>query len=140
MPPTTTLMHRLCDWVNSRMKSLPVYIDDDQLHHLAALIGAAIAKELDPMSQAIDDLADAVKANNDVVQSAVVLIQGLADEVAAAAGSGDPQAVADLTAQIRASAQALADAVSANTPSAPVDPNAPAPVDPNAPVINPLAP
>lgn len=96
------------------------------------------------MSQAIDDLADAVKSNTDVVQSAITLIGGLADQLDAASNTGDMSAVSDMAAQIRASAQALADAVAAGTPADPAAPAAPAPtdpaVDPAAPVVNPLAP
>lgn len=126
----------LRDWLNTHMpfkpkpiqaKPIQVRIDDCQLQQLAQMIADTISqtitKELEPMSQAIDDLSAVVAANSDVVSSAITLISGLADEVAAA--GTDPQALADLTTQLKASAQALADAVAANTPVDPAAPPAP---------------
>jgi hypothetical protein len=58
-----------------------------------------------------------VKANTDVENSAVILIQGIAAQLASVAA--DPAAVAALAAQLKTSADALAAAVAANTPVAP---------------------
>lgn len=56
-----------------------------------------------------------VKANTDLEASAIALIQGLAAQIAAA--GTDPVALASLTDQLKASADALAAAVVANTPA-----------------------
>lgn len=64
----------------------------------------------------LDALTAQVKANTDVEASAVVLIQGIAAQLAAAAT--DPVAVAALAAQLKGSADALSAAIVANTPAA----------------------
>jgi hypothetical protein len=69
---------------------------------------------MDPKLQA---LADQVKANTDVEQSAVTLITGLAAQIAAAAN--DPAQVAALAASLKSSADALSAAIVANTPATP---------------------
>ncbi len=66
------------------------------------------------MSAEMDDLAAQVHANTDVANSAVALINGIADRIAAAAG--DPAAVTALADELRASDAALAASVVANTP------------------------
>lgn len=71
---------------------------------------------------AMEDLKTDVQGNTDVVQSAIVLINGIADRIDAA--SGDPNQVRALSAELRAQHQALADAVDANTPKpTPPQPN-----------------
>lgn len=67
------------------------------------------------MSKAIDDLTQAVTEEKTAVDSAVTLINGIADQIATA--SNDPK-VQDLANQVRASAKKLSDAVIANTPAA----------------------
>lgn len=67
------------------------------------------------MSTGIDNLTAQVKANEDVESSAVLLIQGIAAQIAAA--GVDPAKLADLTASLKASADALSAAVVANTPA-----------------------
>ncbi len=57
-----------------------------------------------------------VEQQTAVVQSAITLINGLAQQLRDAAG--DPAAVQALADQLDASTQALADAVAANTPAA----------------------
>jgi hypothetical protein len=57
-----------------------------------------------------------VKANTDVEASAVTLIQGIAAQLAAA--KTDPVAIQALSDQLKTSADALAAAVTANTPAA----------------------
>ena len=69
------------------------------------------------MSTKTDELAAAVAAERDVVNSAVTLIQGLADQIAAA--NGDAAAIDAVIADVRAQAQSLGSAVAANTPAAP---------------------
>lgn len=84
---------------------------------------------------ALTDLQDQVAATVGAEASAVTLIQGIADQLKAALAnspaSNDP-ALIDLTAKLHDSAGALAAAVTANTPAAPVDAT---PVDP-APVAD----
>lgn len=62
-----------------------------------------------------DDLQAAVAANQEVTQSAITLINGLADKLDDAAG--DPALIAQLSADLRSQSQALADAITANTPA-----------------------
>jgi hypothetical protein len=69
----------------------------------------------------LDELQVQVASNTDVVQSAVVLIAGLADQLQAAAT--DPAAVQALAEQLRSNNQVLADAVAANTVVAPAGPS-----------------
>lgn len=65
----------------------------------------------------LDDLTSQVQANHDLEESAVTMIQGLADQIAATAG--DPAAVAALADSLRSSATDLGAAITANTPAAP---------------------
>jgi hypothetical protein len=73
---------------------------------------------------ALSDLQDQVTANENLEESAVQLIVGLASQIASA--STDPVALAKLTASLAATANDLAKAITANTPAAPPVP-APAP-------------
>lgn len=72
---------------------------------------------------AITDLQSAVAAEDTVLDSAVVLIQGFAAQLAAA--GTDPALLAALKADIDTHAQTLAAAVAANTPAAPAPNPAP---------------
>lgn len=65
----------------------------------------------------LDELIAQVTKNVSAEASAVTLIKGLADEIAQA--GGNPPKLAELTAQLKASADALAQAITANTPAAP---------------------
>lgn len=75
----------------------------------------------------IQQLIDDVKANHDVIDSAVLLINGIAqritDAVAAAMANGataaELQPLTDLSTSIKAKSQVLADAVAASTPAQP---------------------
>lgn len=66
---------------------------------------------------ALDDLTTQVAANTTVEGSAITLIQGLAAQLAAA--GTDPTKLAALQSQLKTSADALAAAITANTPAAP---------------------
>lgn len=85
-----------------------------------------IYKEIMKMSVQLDTLEANVKRNGDVIDSAVLLIKGLADQFAAV--KDDPVRIQALADQVKGKADALADAVVANTPPAP-----PAPPTPPAP-------
>ena len=62
----------------------------------------------------LQDLQAAVQAEDNVIQSAVTLINGIAQRIADA--GTDPAALQALTDDINAQAQSLAAAVAANTP------------------------
>ncbi len=62
----------------------------------------------------VDDIQVDVTAENTVIDSAVVLLKGLADALKAA--GTDPAKLAALHTDITTKTQALADAVVANTP------------------------
>ena len=64
----------------------------------------------------LDALAAQVAANKTVIDSAIVLINGIAARIAAA--GADPAALAALVDDLKASDSALAAAVAANTPAA----------------------
>ena len=68
------------------------------------------------MSAQLDALTAQVAQNTSVEQSAVVVIQGIAAQVAAAAASGDTTALPTLVTQLNQSATVLAAAIAANTP------------------------
>lgn len=69
------------------------------------------------MAASLDALSEQVAASITIEQSAITLINGLAALIAAA--GTDPVKLADLTSQLKASADTLAANVSANTPAAP---------------------
>ena len=72
------------------------------------------------MSAAMDALIVQVTKNSEVEASAILLIQGIAQQLKDAIANGaDPVKLAELTSQLDNSAQALAAAVAANTPVAP---------------------
>ncbi len=65
----------------------------------------------------LDDLTAQVAANKTVIDSALVLINGIADRIKAA--GTDPAALKALTDSLKSEDDALAAAVTANTPPAP---------------------
>ena len=67
------------------------------------------------MSAEFDALVAQVTANTDVEASAVALIQGIAAQLA---NNPTPAQVAALSTQLKSSADALAAAITANTPAA----------------------
>lgn len=68
------------------------------------------------MSVEMDTLEQQVTKNTSVEESAVILIKGIAAQLAAA--GTDPVKLKALTASLTTSAQDLGDAVAANTPAA----------------------
>lgn len=66
----------------------------------------------------LTDLAAAVAAEKTVVDSAVILLGGLSQQLKDALASGDPAAIQAIVDSIDAQKQELADAVMANTPVA----------------------
>lgn len=78
---------------------------------------AALAEVKALMSQRTDELQAALAANQSATQSAIDLINGLADQIEAA--NGDATEIARITADFRGNAERLAAAVVENTPAAP---------------------
>ena len=76
-----------------------------------------ILKELQRMSLELDNLTAQVKSNSDLLDSATVLINGIAARITAA--GTDPAALAALTTELKAKDDLLAAAVLANTPVQP---------------------
>ena len=70
------------------------------------------------MSAELQELTAKVAANSVVIDSAVELLNGLKERLDAAIASGDPAALAALSASLGTDTQELADAVAANTPAA----------------------
>jgi len=81
---------------------------------VAERVVLTIRKELHVMSAQLDALTEQVAANGTVIGSALTLIQGFAAQLAAA--GTDPAKLAELAASLKASDDALAAAVIANTP------------------------
>lgn len=79
-----------------------------------------IAQQLEKIMAKIEDLQDAVAKQRSVEQSVVTLIQGLAQQITDLKNQGgaSPQQLDQLLSDINSNTQALADAVTANTPQA----------------------
>lgn len=88
------------------------------LDRIEAKLDTIIKKE-DRMAGELDKLQADVTAENTVIDSAITLLQGLKAALDAAIASGNPAALTALSATIEAKTQALADAVTANTPPPP---------------------
>lgn len=71
----------------------------------------------DTMSVELDNLERQVRQNSDLEASAVTLIKGLADQIAAA--KTDPVRLDALTTELKQKADALAASITANTPATP---------------------
>jgi len=69
------------------------------------------------MSVEMDNITAQVKANNDLLDSATILINGIADRITAAGVDGTK--LAALTAELKAKDDVLAAAVIPNTPAVP---------------------
>ncbi len=79
-----------------------------------------IEKGIEIMSKELDDLTKEVSENNDAVQSAITLINGLAQQIIDL--KDDPAALEALATSLNTQTEALAAAVTANTPAAPPPP------------------
>lgn len=66
----------------------------------------------------MDELKAAVTRNTSVDDSVLALLQGISQQLKDAQAANDPQAIADVIAQLDANTQKMTDAVTANTPSA----------------------
>lgn len=117
----------------------------DQLKRLQGSIDylisrqALLEKEVFIMASGLQDLKDAVQANSDAVDSAIELINGLADKIdAISSAATELEALkgelGGLTTELRGDAEALGTAVTENTPAEPPvsDPD---PINPDAPFV-----
>jgi hypothetical protein len=86
------------------------------LDDIKKMLGLVIQKE-NHMSQELDDLTASVAAEGTVIDSAIVLLNGLSAALAAA--GTDPVKLAALKSDIDGKTASLADAIAANTPAAP---------------------
>lgn len=105
------------------LKDLLAAIVDFNCKHDTNLILNRIAEMEQNIMAAIDDLTTQVASNRTVIESAVVLINGIAARITAA--GVDPAKLAALTADLKAKDDELAAAVVANTPAAPPAPPTP---------------
>lgn len=80
----------------------------DELATLITDIGKVMTKELDALQLEVE-------RNTSVDQSAILLLKGLADQLAAI--KDDPVKIQRLADDLKTSSSALSDAVTANTPS-----------------------
>lgn len=92
-----------------------IEVDQQELAGRMDRLSEQLSREETRMSAALDDLTTQVAGTSGVIDSAVVLINGLADKVDAliAAGNNDP-ALAALSADLKAKSDALAEAVANN--------------------------
>jgi uncharacterized membrane protein len=96
--------------------------DEGRLARIEGLLTALItqgANSMATMQEAMDALTAEVTRNTTVDESAIALINGLADQIAALAQEGNVQAILALTAKMKADSDGLAAAVTANTPATP---------------------
>lgn len=97
----------------------------DVYHHFPATGGKSaltdLTQEIRRMSAQLDALRAAVAANTTVTGSAIELLNGLHDQLVAllAQETIDPAQVQALADDLSAQTQALADAITENTPPAP---------------------
>jgi alanyl-tRNA synthetase len=87
-----------------------------QQRQTQATINQLLKQEKILMS-ALDDLTEQVRQNTNVEQSAVTLIQGIAQKLQDAVSNNDSAALQQLAGQLSSSSAALAAAIAANTPS-----------------------
>ena len=76
---------------------------------------AQLVTKIDTMSDSLDNLKAVVEAESTVIDSAVALLNGLSEKIAAL--EPNQAAIDALAAEVKAKSDALAEAVTANTPS-----------------------
>jgi hypothetical protein len=91
-------------------------LDSTIIHHIEYKL-TKILEGLNKMSKEFDDLTEQVHTNTVALDSAVVLINGIADRIAAA--GVDPTKLKALTDELRTKDEELAAAVLAETPVLP---------------------
>jgi peptidoglycan hydrolase CwlO-like protein len=105
-------------------------IDVLSINRLASMI-ATLTTKVTTMATELENLRQQVQQNNNVIQSAVTLINGIADRVRQA--QTDPGALQALADNLASQDQALAQAVAANTPASQTQTSAPNPAPAPAP-------
>lgn len=93
------------DRINNKLNYIIIGVDTNSIQN-------------EQMSIELDNLTAQVKANSDLLDSATVLINGIADRITAA--GVDPAKLSALSAELKAKDDVLAAAVAANTPTPPV--------------------
>ncbi len=100
--------------------------DEGRLARIEELLTALIKQGSDNMAtvqEAMDALTAEVARNTTVDESAITLINGLADQLAALLAAGDPavlvSGIETIVAKLKGDSDALAAAVVANTPVTP---------------------
>ena len=107
----------MCRWLNRSPPRWPARIEA-QLTQLIAL-AQATQQDVEAIEMTLAELKDAVAAEHTVVESAIVLLNGLKTRLEEAIANGlDPAAVQAIADEISANTQELADAITANTPTA----------------------
>ena len=91
----------------------------DRIEHKCDHLLVQLSQEENLLMASLDDVQADVTAQTSVVESAVVLLQGLSGQLAAALASGDPAKIQALKDGIDRNTAALAQAVAKNTPAAP---------------------
>lgn len=97
----------------------PVHNIERRLRHIEEMLGRLLAGQRhishqeDQEMAVLDQLKTQLAANKDAIDSAVALINGIADRIARA--GVDPAELGALVAELRAKDKELADAVLANT-------------------------
>jgi len=87
----------------------------DQLNRIEDLL-SSLSRKVELMNAKLEELKVEVEKTTSLQQSAVTLIQGLAAQIAAL--KNDPAEIQALSDRLKASAQMLSDAITANTPAA----------------------
>lgn len=87
---------------------------DFTFHVTGKLPPDEILKEMQKMSQQLDNLTREVEETKTAVDSVLALVTGLADQIREL--KEDPEALEALAAELDAKQAAIADAVAANTP------------------------
>lgn len=76
-----------------------------------------LMQEIATMQQELQDIADAVRANTDATAAAVTFISQLADKMKDAVTNQDGPQIEKLANDLKANSNALAQAITANTPA-----------------------
>lgn len=76
-----------------------------------------LLKRIDEMALDMNRMANDVQSNSDAIDSAITLLDQLAEEIRA--NAGDAAAMNDLADKLEANSGRLGEAVAANTPAAP---------------------
>jgi hypothetical protein len=96
--------------------------DEGRLARIEALLTTLTTKgeaQMATLQELMAELQAEVTRNTEVDQSAILLINGLADQIAALLAAGDTTGLEALVIKLREDSDSLAAAVTANTPQVP---------------------